>query len=78
MKNMKNICFWFGIAMVAYDMTGHFFKMLAYKFQLPNQLWNKYSDCIYSILPTENEFKYDRYWSIWFALALFLIIIGRK
>jgi hypothetical protein len=65
--------FWIGIAMIAYDLLGHFTCLLA---RLTNNawIWNSYSRRIFPSLPT--EVWYDGYWSCWFSIAIALIVIG--
>jgi len=67
--------FWIGIAMIIYDLLGHFLCLLA---RLCNgaRLWNNYSQYIFPSI--HNSIAYDLFWTLWFVVALCLIIIGKK
>ncbi len=66
--------FWIGLAMIAYDASGHAMCLMA---RLSGQrgvdLWNSYSRYVW---PAVNGVWYDAYWAAWFAVAIALILIG--
>ena len=68
--------FWIGIAMIAWDFMGHFCCLLARTTGNGGAtLWNNYSKFIWPSM--ENSIEYEMFWSVWFAVALLFIIVGR-
>ena len=69
------VLFWIGIAMIGYDFLGHFLCAIArLNGELGAWLWNKYSRFIWVKIP--DNLTYDLYWSVFFALAMFFLIVG--
>ena len=71
------ISFWAGILMIGYDWLGHL-SCLACRLtgKTGAYIWNTYSKYIYPSFP--DELEYDLHWSIFFGIAICLLIIGRK
>ena len=66
--------FWIGLAMIAYDASGHAICLVA---RLSGQrgvdLWNAYSRYVW---PAVFGPWYDAYWAAWFVIAISLILLG--
>lgn len=72
----KQILFRLGVAMITYDMLGHFCCALARRFIFMNNFWNNHSIKIWPSIT--DGFKYDTYWTIFFIIAITLILTGKR
>lgn len=73
---IREIGFWIGIAMISWDMLGHACCLLARLTGYAGAtLWNNYSKLIWPSI--SNSIRYDSFWTLWFSVALILIVQGK-
>ncbi len=67
--------FWVGIVLISYDLAGHLFCLIArLTGKNGSTLWNEYSTYVWPSI--SDSVQYDLYWTIFFSLAITMLVIG--
>lgn len=61
--------------MILYDAMGHFACLMA-RWEIAVYFWNHWANHIWPSFAS--PITYDAFWSVWFFIAVGLIILGRK